>query len=73
MLVLIGLHGPLGPRAPNTMLPFVLLEGLGREGVRGSGEADVPSPLKNFMRPNGTGTKVVLKTTQALAGQSEVM
>ena len=66
MLVLIGLHGPLGPRAPNTMLPFVLLEGLGREGVGGSGEADVP-----FIKANGTGTKVVLKTIQALAGQSE--
>ena len=43
--VLVIPHAPLGPRAPNTMLPFVLLEGLGREGVGGSGEADVPSPF----------------------------
>ena len=45
MVVLICLRGPLGPRAPNTMLPLVLLEGFGREGVGGSGEAAVPSPF----------------------------
>ena len=45
MVVLIGLRGPLGPWAPNTMLPLVLLEGFGREGVGGSGGAAVPSPF----------------------------
>ena len=71
MIVLIRLRGPLGPRAPSTMLPLVLLEGFGREGVGGSGETAVPSPFEIFIRANGTGTKVVLKTIQTLAGQSE--